>query len=675
MSVKDHRNRQEKTDGIQKQMKNTEEWQTVSPERADEWQVAQARESFPETPERFRQMVRQAVAMEIEKSGDAKAEQVHKMRRKKKGVYKVLFPLAATLVLGGAVLAAGGTWLYRQMTEQGFTPEEAEMLLVTEPQQQATELTVTELPEGTLKEKNWEEPILTITEAYFDGSSLHFLAQASEEAKNYTLALKDHAYVNQLDGMTALWEVDEDGLYLGEIILREEGAGAQIMTSDTAEVVMRVMAYPKYDGRIFYAWKDVEVYEEIFGTGAFKNEQLGTCYALSYEDAMTGYTPYKITMEVPLSEEARAVIEKYQSQVKDTEGSGFDMSTEADDSGAIAQWNIENTADSGQDPDAADTLQEGVQRIKASEQNFLENAVITDTHVTCTLSGQEMDLVIDADITGLISEVYTGTLQASAMDLTKLMELYTAGDAQNWEAEDISDEYAAERSGEEFLEESEAAGMQQYESWHYGDSRIYVSSDWGTVHYQNDDLASAELTEGLSRAEEGMEKEFCGNLLKGLGQESIVTENEFFSGEEVKYFRAQRLLEGLPVAWFSQWESMTSVVLENGYLALLTMPGGLEVLEKEQAELADMETILEKAAGYVAAGAISMVEGDQPVDEISLEYYVDLTKQGLIFRPIWNFKVPAIWDGMEGSEAAKNYFYIDALTGALIRDCYGYKIW
>ena len=70
-----------------------------------------------------------------------------------------------------------------------------------------------------------------------------------------------------------------------------------------------------------------------------------------------------------------------------------------------------------------------------------------------------------------------------------------------------------------------------------------------------------------------------------------------------------------------------------------------------------------------------MVEGDQPVDEISLEYYVDLTKQGLIFRPIWNFKVPAIWDGMEGSEAAKNYFYIDALTGALIRDCYGYKIW
>ena len=100
----------------------------------------------------------------------------------------MLFPLAATLVLGGAVLAAGGTWLYRQMTEQGFTPEEAEMLLVTEPQQQATELTVTELPEGTVKEKNWEEPILTITEAYFDGSSLHFLAQASEEAKNYTLA-------------------------------------------------------------------------------------------------------------------------------------------------------------------------------------------------------------------------------------------------------------------------------------------------------------------------------------------------------------------------------------------------------------------------------------------------------------------------------------------------------
>lgn len=745
-------------------IKNTKEWagpeagtectddgKIAASERADGWKVKQAQESFPETPERFRQMIKQAVAMELakreanetdhagrqreeldktdhtgyirvdsqKKRNVTKTEQVHKICGKKKEMYKMLLPMVAAFVLGGAALAAGGTWLYRQMLEMGFSREEAEVLLVTELQQQATEINKAVFPEGAVKEKDWEEPILNIKEAYFDGSSLHFLAEASQEARCYELSLRDHASVNGLDGITALWEMEE-GMYLGEITLWEKAYAGEILETDRVEVVMTAMAYPDYEGKIFYAWKDTEVYEEIFGTGAFENEQLGTCYALSWEDATTGYTPYEITVEVPLSVEAKKIIEQYSSQaaekafvtaaiagdeaqedtlqemsepIEETSGQTVaetDTLQETSDTVEAQAISGQNIAGTGTQQETSDTVKvqetseqvvvetdalEETQEIAGQDEpesgtpqdkmiagsiyglwSAAENAQISDTHITCELPGKERNLSIDAEITRMNEECYTGILQVEAVDTAKLEDLYTVGDSQVWQ-EQITE------------------GPYQWRNGQYGENRISVSSALEIAHYQNDELSSAELTDGLARAEEGMEAEFCKEVLAQLGRESIVTVNEELSTEQYKFLIAQTMLEGLPIAWFSQWNSKSSMTLENGYIASWNMPAEFTVGEKESAKLADMEVILEKTAGYVAAGDISIVEGDMPVDEISLEYYVDVTKEGFVFRPIWNFKVSAGWDGIEGSLSAENYIYLDAVTGALIRDRYGYQNW
>ena len=59
--------------------------------------------------------------------------------------------------------------------------------------------------------------------------------------------------------------------------------------------------------------------------------------------------------------------------------------------------------------------------------------------------------------------------------------------------------------------------------------------------------------------------------------------------------------------------------------------------------------------------------------EISLEYYVDLTKQGLVFRPIWNFQYSSVIGEGEEAHASDMFFYMDGITGALIRDTFGYR--
>jgi hypothetical protein len=154
--------------------------------------------------------------------------------------------------------------------------------------------------------------------------------------------------------------------------------------------------------------------------------------------------------------------------------------------------------------------------------------------------------------------------------------------------------------------------------------------------------------------------------------EGQIAENTTMEYGDVKEYTAKILLNGLPLAWYSQWNCVSTAQFENGQLASLNVPGVLIVTDQEEVTLLPIEELMEHVAEYVKEGEIVSVASSQPVTELSLEYYVDLTKQGIVFRPIWNFKVPYIIEESEASIGADNYLYFDAVTGALIRDAYGW---
>lgn len=613
--------------------------------------VERARARYPHTPEHFRTMVEQAVAVQMEeekrqksverrqKNIEQRRENVERRQEKeqqeygvrvepqeskannrkgnirtgnirtvasknrKKSWHKMLLPLAASLVLGGAALAAGGYFLYQRMMEKGYTQKEAELLLVTEPEQQVTELTGIVYPDGPTKEKEWKKPLLTIREAYFDGNTLYFLAEGSEESANYELYLRDHGSVSGQDGITSLEKLEADRLYLGEITLMDSDAAEKIIEDDSAEVVMTAIAYPKYDGNILYTWKDAEAYDEIFGIGAFEYKEYGLCYVLPQEDVTIGYTPHQITMQVPLTEEAKAVIEQYRTE---------------------AQGTLSVSGGNGQEESTSEEGMHGAVNTSEYENNKAAQAAsisVEESHITATLPGTERNLYIDAEVVQGAAEVYTGILEMEKVDPEALMDLYQSESKDQWIRRGDADS-----------------------------SAIYQK-----------------------KCEPGKEAEFCELVLEHLGiPASAAGYDDSLNTETYQTILAKPLLEGLTVAWKSQCVSICNLVLEDGILTSITAPQKMKVTEKNTADLADMQMILEKLAEYVAAGEITMIEGDQPVYEIQLEYYVDLTRNGIVFRPIWNFKAKALWDGTEKSISAENYFYIDAITGALIRDCYGY---
>ena len=597
-------------------------------------QIENAREVYPKTPEHFKKKVEQAVEMHTSAAGNGK----DKGQKHKKIWKRIWLPIAATLALGCGAVAAGNLWLKPYLTERGFSEQDAGQLIVTEPEQKTTELENITYSSGEMspvKKKDWEGPLLKVTEACFDGNSLYFIGEGSSEADNFDLHLRDHASLNGYDGVASLQKLKEGSLYLGRIELADKNAGADILNAGTVEVEMTAIAYPKYEGRIFYAWKDVEAYKKIYGIGAFQSEYTGdaVCYALPMEGVITGYTPYTINVQISMTKDTRQMIEKYIAEGKLT------WENQLPDTAADAE--IRSTDGNFMNDGTTAAMEDNA-------ENTYQGAQINGTHVSCELSGLESSLRIDAEITQMSQEVYTGTLKAEPIDIEQVQALYTAGTSDQWV--DLSENGC--------------------DNWKYEGHNIFASSDCEITHYQNDEITQ---NSPLEKVEAGQEIEFCQQILRQLGMEGIVEEQADSYDEHVKYYRAQRILEGLPVAWNSQWHCSNSVCLESGSLAYATTSSQLIVLEKEKADLMDMEELLEKAAEYIAAGKISLNEAAQPVKEISLEYYVDLTKQGLVFRPIWNFQYSSVIGEGEEAHASDMFFYMDGITGALIRDTFGYR--
>ena len=79
---------------------------------------------------------------------------------------------------------------------------------------------------------------------------------------------------------------------------------------------MTIQAYPDYNGKIYYTWKDDEAFRKIFKTGSFTDSEGMLAYALPAEDAYRGYTPQTLTVTLPLNDEVRDIIEKYRKEGK-----------------------------------------------------------------------------------------------------------------------------------------------------------------------------------------------------------------------------------------------------------------------------------------------------------------------------------------------------------------------
>lgn len=621
--------------------------------KASPRQVEQARNHYPKTPEHFRQTVERAVAAQavVEERLEGKAaaakgsaSQAAKGRGSRKRRWgRILLPAAATLALGCGALAAGNLWLKPYLMERGFSEEEAGKVIVTEPGQQTGQAEDNDLNRSA-KKMDWEEPLLDVREAYFDGSTLYFMAEGSPQSQNYDLYLRDHGSINGHDGMASLQKLEDGAMYMGRIDLTDPDAGKEILEADTAQVEMTAAAYQKYEGRVFCIWKDEEAYQEIYGTGAFTSEYFpGTaCYALPAEDVINGYTPQRITVQVSMTDEAKEIIQRYLAEGTLTWDTPGNVSSGAEEAGSEKGGETQESRTG-----------HGEERELAAEdagESLNQTVKIEGTHVSGALQMENDSLAVDGEITQMEQKVYTGTLRAEAIEMEKLKSLQGADSQDQWQ-------------------ETIDGG------WRFGDWPIFVSSDIEAAHYQNDAL-DRDGGECGERAPEGGELEFCRQLLAGLGKETLVKKRNWgVQDETVSEYEARTILEGLPVVPVStsnQWSTANTIMLENGCLSGLYLSSNLTVTEKEEARLLDLEEILARAGEYAASGEISVPENAGPVTEISLEYYVEMTREGLAFRPAWTFWYAVEMETDGNRSTLDQYFCMDAATGALIRDAFGY---
>ena len=188
-------------------------------------------------------------------------------------------------------------------------------MVVTEPESTAENVeNITSYP-ITPETVDWNQSMLTVKEAYFDGGGLSFVGEPSNEAKNYMVTCRDHATVNGKDALASLNKIEGEDLYYGHITLYDDALIEKILNEDSqVEVSMTIQAYPDYNGRIYYTWKDDEAFRKIFKTGSFTDSEGMLAYALPAEDAYRGYTPQTLTVTLPLNDEVWDIIEKYRKE-------------------------------------------------------------------------------------------------------------------------------------------------------------------------------------------------------------------------------------------------------------------------------------------------------------------------------------------------------------------------
>ena len=335
----------------------------------------------------------------------------------KKKIIRILLPVAAVLGISTGVLATKLGWLHKELEQQGVTGQETAQMIVTEPDSNAENVEDMTSYHITLEEMDWRQSMLSITEAYFDGSSLSFLGEPSNEARNYMISCRDHATVN--GEVASLNKIDGENLYYGHITLYDDVLTEKILKEDSkVELSMTIQAYPDYNGKIYYTWKDYKVYEKIFKTGSFTDSEGMLSYALPAEDVYRGYTPQTLTLTLPLNNEVRDIIEKYRKEGKLlAEDTGVEPTSDSLDESTQETTSSESSLDSTEVNEKYD-----------SETTVLQ---IKESHVTASLPGKSGTLTIEADIIGSTSDVSKGILEKCNVSEEEIRSWF--GGKDGWE--------------------------------------------------------------------------------------------------------------------------------------------------------------------------------------------------------------------------------------------------
>ena len=545
----------------------------------------------------------------------------------KKKIIRILLPVAAILGVSTGVLATKLGWLHKELEQQGVTEQEAVQMVVTEPDSNAENVEDVTSYHITPKEKDWNQSMLSVTEAYFDGSGLSFLGEPSREAKNYTISCRDHATVNGEDALAALNKIDGEDLYYGHITLYDDALTEKILKEDSqVELSMTIQAYPDYNGKIYYTWKDDEAYRKIFKTGSFTDSEGMLAYALPAEDAYRGYTPQTLTVTLPLNDEVRDIIEKYRKEGKlQAEDTGVEPISDSLDE------NTQETTDSEDPSDAAE----------ANEKYDPETAVlqVKESHVTASLPGKSGTLTIEADITGSTTDVSKGILEKYSVSEEEICSWFGGGDG--WE----------KSKTDKMVWENKEKGLQIFIS----DGRIQCD---GLSEKNLGDLGNNTEEEELNIINQLLSR---ANLTGTSVKKSISNMTEGYD-----YYDTEILLNGIPAGGLSQ----------HGYLGkagfgpepgdcYFNIPSPLQVKEEEAVTLLSMEEIMKSVEQYVKEGKIGLfTEQDTaeeaesttiPVTKICLEYYIDETAEGITYRSVWSFRCPYQW---KDSPDEQELFYI-----------------
>ena len=576
----------------------------------------------------------------VVKSDEGKTRSSGNKRNKKK-IIRILLPIAAVLGISTGVLATKLGWLDKELEQKGVTGQETARMIVTEPDSDAENVEDVTSYHITPEEMDWNQSMLSIAEAYFDGSSLSFLGEPSKEARNYTISCRDHATVNGEDAIASLNKMDGEDFYYGHITLYDDELTEKILKEDSqVELSMTIQAYPDYNGKIYYTWKDYEAYEKIFKTGSFTDSEGMLSYALPAEDVYRGYTPQTLILTLPLNDGVRDIIEKYRKEGKlQAEDTGVEPTSDSLDENIQETTGSENSSDSAEVNEKYDPKKTVLQ--------------VKESHVTASLPGKSGTLTIEADVIGGTSDVSKGILEKCNVSEEEIRSWF--GGKDGWE-KSVTDEMVWENK-EKGLQLFVSDGMIQC----YGLSE----KDLGSLGKNTEDEELNIINQLFSRA----------NLTRTSARKSISDMEEGYD-----YYNTEILLNGVSVGGLSQHYYQGSAgfgpELEDCYF---NIPIPLQVKEKEAVTMLPMEEIMKSVEEYVKDGEIGLFTEQNdagktesttiPVTKICLEYYIDETAEGIVYRPVWSFHCPYQW---KDSPDEQELFYIDGETGALIRDAFGW---
>lgn len=233
--------------------------------------------SFPETPERFRQVVSREVCAQMKPDKNAGRINTDRMKtdrmknvQKKTGQMKtiqikkrkILPPLVACLVLVGSTVAAARLPVFQNWLHGlGINAGKAEQSIVHSDETDSVIImesiahTETESGDGSVQ----QEPLFQVTDAYYDGATLMFWAKP----KNDYFELADHVYINGIDSrLEYTAETGEDsGIYECKVTVVDP----ELQKADTDVINVKVEVYTAPDSRTDYSFT---VKSDKLGTAA-----------------------------------------------------------------------------------------------------------------------------------------------------------------------------------------------------------------------------------------------------------------------------------------------------------------------------------------------------------------------------------------------------------------------